>query len=246
LLTLEETTQDTLLGGRVRLRQPRRGLRAAIDAVLLAAGVPARPGDRVLEAGCGTGAAFLCLGARVPGVGVVAIERDVGLAALARENAAANGGEAEVLVGDIADPVLAARIGPVAHAFANPPWWPDGTPPPDPLRRAATHVAGADLATWAACLAAPVVAGGTVSLLLPAGRLADGLAALALAGCGGPRITPFWPRVGEPAKRALLQARRHRAGPCVLAAGLVLHDAAAGYSAAAEAVLRDGAALPGG
>ena len=82
-----DLTEDTLLGGRVRLRQPRVGLRAGHDAVLLAAAVPARPGDRVLELGCGSGAAFLCLAARVPDLSIVAVEREPALAALARENA---------------------------------------------------------------------------------------------------------------------------------------------------------------
>ena len=53
--TGEPFTEDRLLGGRVALRQPRHGLRAGLDAVLLAAGIPARPGERVLEAGCGSG-----------------------------------------------------------------------------------------------------------------------------------------------------------------------------------------------
>jgi tRNA1(Val) A37 N6-methylase TrmN6 len=46
-----ETTQDLLLGGRVRLEQPAEGLRAAIDAVLLAAAIPARAPEAVLELG---------------------------------------------------------------------------------------------------------------------------------------------------------------------------------------------------
>lgn len=50
-----ETTEDALLGGRVRLLQPRRGYRVAVDPVLLAAAVDARPGERVLDLGCGTG-----------------------------------------------------------------------------------------------------------------------------------------------------------------------------------------------
>ena len=58
-------TEDQLMGGRVRLRQPRDGYRAAIDPVFLAASVAAEPRQLVLDVGCGPGAAMLCLAARV-------------------------------------------------------------------------------------------------------------------------------------------------------------------------------------
>jgi len=240
----DDLTEDHLLGGRVRLLQPRRGLRAGLDAVLLAAGVPARLGQRVLEAGCGGGAGFLCLAARVPGISILAVERDPGLAALARDNAARNGlaDRVEVLAGDVRDLALGRRLPPCDHAFANPPYWPGGTAPPEALRRAATHEE-ASLADWARFLAAPLVRRGTLSLILPAARLDAGMAALAAAGCGGTRLVPFWPRAGVPAKRLLLQARRDGRGPARIEPGLVLHEGLA-FGAAAEAVLRDGAALP--
>ena len=238
-------TEDRLLGGRVVLRQPLRGLRAGLDAVLLAAGVPALPGQIVLEGGCGSGAGFLCLAARVPGLSVLAVERDAGLAALARANAAANGlsGRVEVIEGDVRDLALARRLPPCDHAFANPPFWPGGTAPPEALRRAATHEE-ASLADWARFLAAPLVRRGSLSLILPAARLDAAMAALMGAGCGGTRLVPFWPRAGLAAKRVLLQARRGGRGPARVDPGLVLH-AAEGFSAAAEAILRDAAALPG-
>ena len=47
---LADTTRDTLLGGRVTIFQPARGYRAAIDPVMLAAAVPARSGEAVLDA----------------------------------------------------------------------------------------------------------------------------------------------------------------------------------------------------
>lgn len=243
-----DVTWDMLLGGRVRLAQPRRGLRAAIDPVLLAAGVPARSGDHVLEAGCGTGAAFLCLAARVPSLTIVAVERETSLAALARRNAAENGlqGRATVLTADIADAALDRLEGSVAHAFANPPWWVGGTRPPDPLRSTATHAEGTDLTAWARFLARSVRRGGTVSLLLPAARLHAALTAMADADCGNPLVLPFWPRAGLAAKRVLVQGRRGRDGPLVLATGLALHGAGQGYTDAAEAVLRYGAGLTTG
>jgi tRNA1(Val) A37 N6-methylase TrmN6 len=237
------TTDDLLRGGRVRLRQPVRGFRAGLDAVLLAAFVPARPGERVLEAGCGSGAAFLCLAARVPGLAVTAVERQPEMAALARENAAANGTAATVEEGDVADIALARRLGPVAHAFANPPYWPGGTPPPGAIRRAATHEGSAGLEAWARFLAAALKDGGTASLVLPAARFDAGIAALRQAGCGATTLLPLAPREGQPAKRVLVRARRGGRGPATLLPPFALHEADGRFTAAAESVLRDAAPI---
>jgi tRNA1(Val) A37 N6-methylase TrmN6 len=236
-------TEDRLLGGRVRLRQRPDGLRAGHDAVLLAASVPARPGETVLELGCGSGAAFLCLAARVPGLSILAVEREPELAALARANAALNGigDRVTVIEGDIADPALRRALPRLAHGFANPPFWSAGTAPPEALRRAATHAAA--LADWAACLAAAVAPRGSARLILPAARFADGLAALAACGFGSPVLLPLWPRAGVAAKRVILGARRGGRAPARVLPGLVLHEGERA-TPAAESVLREGAALP--
>jgi tRNA1(Val) A37 N6-methylase TrmN6 len=240
---VSETSDDRLLGGRVALRQPVRGFRAGLDAVLLAAFVPAAPGQRVLEAGCGSGAVFLCLAARVPGLSVTAVEREASMAALARSNAAANGVAAEVVEADVADVGLARGLAPCDHAFANPPYWPGGTPPPGAVRRAATHEGGSGLGAWATFLAASLRAGGTLSLVLPAARFDAGVAALRAAGCGSVTLLPVAPRAGAPAKRVLLRARRGGRGPARLLPALVLHEADGAFTAAAQAVLRDAAPL---
>ncbi|NKC33787.1 tRNA1(Val) (adenine(37)-N6)-methyltransferase [Falsiroseomonas selenitidurans] len=236
-----DLTEDQLLGGRVRLLQPRDGLRAGHDAVLLAAAIPARPGQLVLEAGCGSGAAFLCLLARVPDLTVLAVEREAGLAALARRNAALNGwaGRVTVLEGDVADPALRRALPRIDHGFANPPYWPAGTPPPSALRAGATHADAVALADWAGCLVGGLAHRGSATLVLPAARFAEGLAALATAGCGSLALLPLWPRAGVAAKRVLLAGRRGGRGPARVLPGLVLH----GDDAAAEPVLRQGAAL---
>jgi tRNA1(Val) A37 N6-methylase TrmN6 len=240
----QDLTDDTLLGGRVRLRQPRAGLRAGHDAVLLAAAVPARPGERVLDLGCGSGAVFLCLAARVPEIEIVAVEREPALAALARENAALNGLAARVTVieGDVADPALRRALPRCVHGFANPPFWEAGTGPPAALRGAATHAVEVGLDAWAGCLGAAVGHRGSATLVLPAARFAHGLAALGGAGFGSPALLPLWPRAGVAAKRVLVAARREGRGPGRVLPGLVLHDAD-GPAAAAAAILRDGAAL---
>ena len=81
-------TEDAVLGGRLRLLQPRRGHRVGHDAILLAAACPARAGERVVDLGAGVGAAGLAVAARVPGITVTLVEIDPQLAALAGKRAA--------------------------------------------------------------------------------------------------------------------------------------------------------------
>lgn len=240
---MSDTTEDALLDGRVRLRQPLSGFRAGLDAVLLAAFVPARTGERVLEAGCGSGAAFLCLAARVPGLRIGAVERESAMAVLARGNAAANGADATVVDGDVDDLALARRLGPFDQAFANPPYWPDGTPPPGAVRRAATHESGGGLVAWARFLVAALRDHGTVSLVLPAARFDVGIAALRDVGCGSVTLLPIAPRAGQPAKRVLIRARKAgRASACLLPP-FVLHAADGSFTDDAEHVLRGAGGL---
>ncbi|WP_338662467.1 methyltransferase [Pararoseomonas sp. SCSIO 73927] len=238
-----------LLGGRVRLQQPAEGLRAGMDAVMLAASVEMRPGGVVLDAGCGPGGVFLCVLARIPGARAVAVERDPVLAALARENAALNGwaDRVEVVEADVSDPALRARLPRADAAVSNPPYWPGGSVPPVAIRAGATHAGGVGLRDWAALLGASLARGGRATIVLPAGRLEDGIGALRGAGLGGTEILPLWPRSGDAAGRVLLRARRAPRAPATLLPGLVLHEGA-GWTPEAEAVLRGGALgwSPGG
>lgn len=232
--------EGTLLGGRVRYAQLTTGHRTGIEPVLLAASVPARAGQRVLEGGTGAGAGVLCLSHRVPGVLAVGLELEPELADLARANAVANGfTEIAIETADIAQWRAAGRFD---HAFANPPWHGAGTRSPDGLREGARREEADGIALWAARLAAALRAGGTLTLVLPAGRLAEGMAALTQAGCGAHTVFPLWPRAGGAAKLVLLRGIRLGRGPCRVLPGLVLHEGR-GFSAATEAVLRLGRAL---
>lgn len=226
-------TDGTLLGGRVRYRQSLDGYRTGIEPVLLAAAVPAQPGQRVLEAGCGAGAGLLCLLARVPGVIATGIEREPAAAALARVNLADNLWHATVLEADVA-----TAQGPVDHAFANPPWHdPAGTRPTDPARARALHRGHAGLRGWVLPLAAALVPDGTLTLVLPAALVGQARTLLPDAGLGDVAVCPLWPRPGRQAKILLVQARRGAAART--APGLVLHGEH-GYTAEADAVLRHG------
>lgn len=246
-------TVDGVLGGRLHIRQPVAGYRAAIDPVLLAAAVPARPGDRVLDAGCGVGTAGLCLAARVDGVRISGIDLQRDMVALAAASARDNGlaGRVDFMVGDLLRPPPRLAAGTFDYVMANPPFAAAGrgNPPPDPAKAAAAVEGEARLADWLRFCLAMVRPKGSVTVIHRADRL-DELLALMRQGLGGLTVFPLWPGGipaaddrPKPAKRVIVGGRKGIAAPLVLLPGLVLHAADGTYTEAAERVLRDGAAL---
>ena len=235
-----ELTDGTLLGGRVIYRQPKRGYRTGIEPVLMAASLAPEPGMRVLEAGTGAGAGLLCLLARIPGTAATGVERDAGLAELARANLAANGMAGVVETADL----LALPPHPAFdHAMANPPWHEaSGTASPDSLRDTAKRARPGLLAEWTAALARLVRPGGSVTFILPAASVGEAVVALLGESCGNLALFPLWPRAGQEARLVLVRAIKAARGPSRILPGLVLH-AEHGFTAAARSILWDGAGL---
>jgi tRNA1(Val) A37 N6-methylase TrmN6 len=243
----DDLTLDRLLGGRVSLAQPARGYRVAIDPVLLAAAVPAVAGERVLDAGAGTGAATLCLAVRVRGCKVVGIELQRALQQIAAANVAQNdlGERVEMLVGDLVQPPPHFAWGSFDHVMTNPPHLAAPAASASPLaERAIAHVEGtAPLSLWLQGCVRMLRPGGMLTLIHRAERIGEILAALG-ASLGALVVFPLWPGdPHRPAKRVLVQGRKGSRAPLALLPGLVLHEADGRLSAAAQAVLRHGEAL---
>ena len=231
------TTEDALLGGRVRLLQPKRGYRVAVDAVLLAAATEAAPDDSVLDLGAGVGAVGLCLAIRVPGCQVTGIELQPALAALAERNAHDNGlsGRVRTIVHDIAQP-LPAGIGPFDRVVTNPPYLAAAVadPSPDMSKALATVESSADLARWLSVATGALKPAGTLTIVHRSDRLDEIVAHLVRLGWGDLAIKRL-----PPAARVLICARRGTASTVHNSPPLTLHRPKGGYTEEAEAILRN-------
>jgi tRNA1(Val) A37 N6-methylase TrmN6 len=247
-----DITDDALLGGRLRLRQPRRGHRFGHDAVLLAAAVSAKPGALAVELGAGVGAAGLALAARLPGVRVALVEVEPALAELAGENARRNGLDDRVravALDAVAAPRAFAAAGLAAGSadavMMNPPF---NDPArlqgsPDVQRRRAHAGAAELLDRWVRTAHRLLRANGTVTLIWRADGFADVLTALA-RGFGAVAVRPIHGKPDTPAIRVLVRAVKGERGPLTFLPGVILNDAAGRPTAEAEAVMRAAAALP--
>jgi len=246
----DPTTVDAILGGRITMQQPETGFRVAIDSVLLPAAVPAKPGETILDVGCGVGAASLCLLRRVPGCKVVGLEVQSDVAALARLNAVRNGLEEsfEVVEGDVSDPPLRITREKFFHVMMNPPYLPAGVgQAPKSASRAKSSIEGeATLAAWIAFGFRALRPKGSLTIIHRADRLQEILFHLRSEApeAGEIVVYPLWPKTrGNPAIRVIVRARKAVAAPLRIASGLVLHESDGSFSRDADAVLRDGGAL---
>lgn len=242
-------TRDGFLGGRVMLWQPVRGYRAGIDPVLLAASVTAEAGQRVLDLGCGAGAAALCLGVRVDGVELHGLELQPDYAALARRNAAGNGVALEVHEGDVRRMPSALRALRFDHVMMNPPYFDRG-------QGTGSADAGRDLAlggntpvsAWVDAATRRLCPGGWLWIVQRVARLPDVLAAIDRR-LGAVTVLPLAAREGRAADLFVLRARKGDRSLFRLLYPLCLHagdrhvQGVGGFRAPVAAVLREGAAL---
>lgn len=246
-------TEDAFLGERLLLQQPASGYRAGIDAVLLAAAAPASEsgGARVLDAGAGVGTVGLCIARRRPEAAVVLVERNPALAALAARNAARTGLAARVATveADLLAPAAALSAHGVAPesfdvVVANPPYHDQAaaTASADPVKAGANAMPAAELDQWVRVMARVCRAGGRLALIHKASALPALLDTVGRR-FGAIEVMPVHPRAGETAGRIIVRATKGSCAPLQLLPGFVVHDAAGGFTAAAEAILRHGAAL---
>lgn len=247
------TTIDDFLGGRIKVLQPRKGYRAGIDAVFLAATVSDSQNGkpRVLDCGAGVGTVGLCVAGRLQNAKVIAVERDATLAGLARRNVEANGFENRMSIVELdvtSPPAALSDLGLGDESFdfvvANPPFYDEaaGTLSPN-AQKAASHAAPKDaFAGWIKFMTRMAAPGARISIV-QRGEAMPRLLSLLENRFGALKVMPLHPRSGEPANRILISGRKGSRAPLQLMPGFVLHIETNAFTDEAVQILRHGGAL---
>lgn len=245
-----ETTIDAFLGGRVEVVQPVSGHhRAGLEAVLLAASLPANTRGTVVDLGAGAGVAGLCIAARCPDSAVKLVERDAvavecARAALDRTANSIFAGRVDIVEADIKGGAGLSQGIADAVVF-NPPFYDSITASVSPSSaRASAHVLSeGGLDPWFRAAAALASPGGIATIIFRADGL-DLVIAAAKGRFGALDILPISPRTGEPAHRILIRGVKASRAPLRILPPMVLHEKTGNhFRPEIDAILREAAEL---
>jgi tRNA1Val (adenine37-N6)-methyltransferase len=212
------TTTDTLLGGALRLRQPKSGYRVNVDSLLLVAFAGPRRVERVVDLGAGVGALGLLALKRGIAKRALLIEADAKLAGLARENLVRGNFEGEVRELDLTRSKLGESAVPLV--LCNPPYYPAHSHRPAQSAAKAAARSGELLPFLRAAAATLARKTGRALFSYPAPQLEDLLGQAKQVGLVAKRMRFVHAREDEPARLALVELRAARPGGLVVEAPL--------------------------
>jgi len=228
-------TIDNFFGGRIRVRQNRKGYRFSIDAVLLADCAGPRVRDKILDLGTGCGIIALILAYRHPQITVNAVELQPELADLAAANVRDNRLEDRISVLNtdfkLLTPTLTA--GPVDLVVCNPPYRKPGSGRvnPDDQRAVARHELKAGVVDVVQTARRMLRTAGRFVTVYPAERVTDMLCQMRAN-----NVEPKWMRtiqssLPSAAKLVLIEGVKGAGPGLVIAPALILYNDRGEYTA---------------
>ena len=241
----ENTPEIHVLNHKVRLLQAESGFRTSLDSVMVAAACPAEVGARVLDLGAGVGGASFCLLWRVEKSHVTGLEIQPSHVDLATKNIALNGAEGRVsfIKGDIRTWRSENRFD---HVICNPPYLDAGTYTRSASKERAKALGHDDdtisVQDWIDAAFHNLKPGGSLTMIHRADYTDKIILALGRK-FGAIEIIPLYPKTGKEAVRVIVRAMKDRRTPAKILPAIILHKENGDYTEAADAILRDGAAI---
>lgn len=244
-----DVIETTLLRGKVKLIQPKKGFRASMDTVFLAAAVPVKDRWNVLDICCGVGSAGLCVTSRNPTISLTGMDIQQGLIDLAHLNAGLNGLQDSsrfICANVLKEKDLENNY--FHSVLINPPY-----------QKANTHIisldkikafshgeeaSGITLKKLIKYAHSKIKNGFYITIIHRADRLDEILSIMTdKKWFGSIEIIPLWPRIDEPAKRVIIRARKERYTPLKMHPGIALHEKDGRYTKEALDISEKGLAL---
>ena len=244
---MNEFTKDSFLGGGIRIWQPKKGYRAGIDPILLAASVNVSAGQKVLDLGCGVGTASFAIGYRVKNVELYGIEIQKVFADLADLNSKENGIEFQVECANISKLSSNITSKNFDHVIANPPYF-DRKSSVRGINVSKEKSFGDTLpiSEWLKVAAKRAKPKGFVHFIVRSDRLMEIFTNMPNS-LGSLVITPVISRKNENAKLTILHAKKNGRAGFIISSPIVLHPLKSSsrekYVPEVDKVLRNGTSL---
>jgi tRNA1Val (adenine37-N6)-methyltransferase len=193
----------------LKLIQSSSGVKASVDALLLARFLRPSPEWKVADLGCGNGLAGLLLAQENPYCRLLAVDIQADLIRQARQSARINGlANIYFLQADLRNYPWPDTLARFDMVVANPPYRKLGTGriSPDPVRAAARHEIHGNIADFTRSASSLLRDGGASTWIYLAERINDLVAAAEAAGLAPVRRRFVIPRKGEHPNLVLLEA----------------------------------------
>ena len=244
---MNEFTKDSFLGGGIRIWQPKKGYRAGIDPILLAASVNVSAGQKVLDLGCGVGTASFAIGYRVKNVELYGIEIQKVFADLADLNSKENGIEFQVECTNISKLSSNITSKNFDHVIANPPYFDRKSSVSGINVYKEKSFGDTDpISEWLKVAAKRAKPKGFVHFIVRSDRLMEIFTNMPNS-LGSLVITPVISRKNENAKLTILHAKKNGRAGFIISSPIILHplesDSREKYVPEVDQVLRNGASL---
>lgn len=247
---VEEFTKDAIMGGKIIIKQPSKGYRVGIDAILLASLVEANDGDKVLDMGAGVGSISLCLLKRLPLLNVTSIEKNTVYFNTSKENKDINtfAQHYTPILFDIVDYKNSSNVHKeLKEAFfdvivSNPPYYcaDSNNISPSPLKKVANTESSAKLQDFINAAYYFLKHQGSLYMIHNSNRLSEIVNLATSNKWGGITVYPIYSFVNSKALRVIIKMQKLSKAETIIENPIIVHNQDKSYTKTIKLIIEEG------